>query len=68
MYIRPKGPTPMNWWTALGFEKNPYVYGPMPWKRTSQYWRRVEARNTKMIAWRWNDDPELVSQRTSGVK
>ena len=56
----------MNWWAALGLEKNPYVYGPMPWKRTSQYWRRVEARQRKMTAWRWREDELMFTERERG--
>ena len=33
----------IGWWTAFGLYNNPYIYGPMPWKRTSKTWRRVEA-------------------------
>ena len=31
------------WWLDLGLKNNPYVYGPMPWKRTSLVHRRQEA-------------------------
>ena len=33
----------IGWWTAFGLYTNPYVYGPMPWKRTSLKWRIQEA-------------------------
>ena len=32
-----------NWWIDLGCKTNPYIYGPMPWKRTSKKFRRAEA-------------------------
>ena len=31
------------WWLDLAIKHNPYIYGPMPWKRTSQIHRRQEA-------------------------
>ena len=31
------------WWLDLGIKNNPYVYGPMPWKRTALKWRIQEA-------------------------
>ena len=40
--IMPKRYKSRNWWSVLGIEHNPYVYGPMPWKRTSAYWRKQE--------------------------
>lgn len=37
--VRPKG-----WWREeFGLYSNPYVYGPMPWKRTSLKYRKMEA-------------------------
>ena len=36
--IRPKA-----WWHDLGLDRNPYVYGPMPYKRTGIAYRRAEA-------------------------
>lgn len=33
----------LGWWRDFGLYHNPYVYGPMPWKRTSQNWRKQEA-------------------------
>jgi DNA-directed RNA polymerase subunit RPC12/RpoP len=44
-----------NWWSAFGLDKNPYVYGPMPYKRTSEFWRRVEARERGWMSWKWSD-------------
>ena len=32
-----------NWWVLLGLSKNPYIYGPMPWKKTNLKYRRAEA-------------------------
>ena len=52
-----------NWWTEFGLAKNPYVYGPMPWKRTSEFWRRVEARERGWPAWHWSDCQYSVVQR-----
>ncbi len=41
--VRPKG-----WWREnFGLYTNPYVYGPMPWKRTSLRHRQAEARSTR---------------------
>ena len=31
------------WWLDLGLKNNPYIVGPMPYKRTSLVWRRKEA-------------------------
>lgn len=33
----------IGWWVHLGCLSNPYVYGPMPWKRTALKWRVIEA-------------------------
>jgi hypothetical protein len=43
------------WWVKFGLKMNPYVYGPMPWKRTSQKFRLAEARKMGWISWNWND-------------
>lgn len=51
-----------NWWSAFGLKKNPYVYGPMPWKRTSEFWRRVEARERGHLAWYWRDNHYTIKQ------
>ena len=35
---------PLGWWREeFGLYNNPYIYGPMPWKRTSLHHRRCEA-------------------------
>jgi len=36
-------PAEKSWWTLLGIKHNPYIYGPMPWKRGSFKYRRMEA-------------------------
>ena len=36
-------PAEKNWWHHLGLSANPYVYGPMPWKKTSLAARKEEA-------------------------
>ena len=51
-----------NWWSALGLKTNPYVYGPMPYRRTSQFWRRVEAKERGWLAWYWKDSQYKVTQ------
>ena len=33
----------VGWWRQFGLYHNPYVYGPMPWKRTSSKHRKSEA-------------------------
>jgi hypothetical protein len=33
----------IGWWILLGIPVNPYIYGPMPWKRTSIRHRKEEA-------------------------
>ena len=45
-----------NWWSQFGLKKNPYVYGPMPHKRTSERWRIEEARKMGWLAWYWVDE------------
>ncbi len=39
--------TKVNWWKPLGLKVNPYVYGPMPYKRTCIHHRRAESRSTR---------------------
>nr|BDD46732.1 hypothetical protein 3 [bacterium] len=51
----------IGWWHEFGLDKNPYVYGPMPYKRTSIAHRMKEARARGWTAWRWNDG--LADQR-----
>ena len=36
-------PKPKAWWHDFGLKRNPYIYGPMPWKKTSDKFRRAEA-------------------------
>lgn len=36
-------PAEKNWWTLMGIQNNPYIYGPMPWKRTNRRCRKAEA-------------------------
>ena len=50
-----------NWWSQFGLKKNPYVYGPMPYKRTAERWRLEEARRMGWLAWYWVD--EYTSER-----
>ena len=45
-----------NSWSEFGLKKNPYVYGPMPHKRTSERWRLEEARKMGWLAWHWVDE------------
>lgn len=52
------------WWRQFGLEKNCYVYGPMPHKRTSERWRLQEARERGWLAWYWVD--EYTDQRMNG--
>ena len=33
----------VGWWRDFGLYKNPYIYGPMPWKRNSYEHRKSEA-------------------------
>ena len=44
------------WWHDFGLDKNPYVYGPMPYKRTSERFRLEEARQRGWVAWAWQDE------------
>jgi hypothetical protein len=46
------------WWEKFGLTKNPYVYGPMPWKKTSHRARMLEARQNGWLAWIWKDGDE----------
>ena len=32
-----------SWWRAFGLMTNPYIYGPMPWKRSNLKYRKQEA-------------------------
>ena len=43
------------WYKAFGLEKNCYVYGPMPAKRTSEHYRREEARRMGYMLYMWDD-------------
>ena len=43
------------WWHNFGLTKNPYVYGPMPRKRTSERYRLQEARQMGWVAFMWQD-------------
>jgi len=44
------------WWKEFGLDSNPYVYGPMPPKRTSQFYRMQEARRMGWMSWIWVDE------------
>ena len=55
-----------SWWHAFGLRKNPYVYGPMPYKRTGERWRLVEARQRGWLAWYWVD--EYTDERLGATK
>lgn len=55
-----------NWWHQFGLSKNPYVYGPMPRKRTSERWRLEEARQRGWLAWYWVD--EYTNERLKGAQ
>ena len=44
------------WWHDFGLAKNPYVYGPMPRKRTSERFRLEEARQPGWVAYMWQDE------------
>lgn len=46
------------WWKEFGLTKNPYIYGPMPYKRTSERYRIEEARRMGWTAWSWHDEYE----------
>lgn len=54
MMKQPKNYQP--WWEEFGLEHNPYVYGPMPWKRTGQRYRMIEAGQRGWVCWRWDDE------------
>lgn len=43
MFARGRERKSYGWWLDLGIKNNPYVYGPMPWKKTSLKHRREEA-------------------------
>ena len=58
---RPTRQCGTNWWHQFGLKKNPFVYGPMQYKRTSERWRLEEARQRGWLAWYWQD--ELTEQR-----
>ena len=52
-----RGPFNANgWWKEFGLDSNPYVYGPMPRKRTSQFYRMQEARRMGWMSWIWVDE------------
>ena len=52
-----RGPFNANgWWKKFGLDSNPYVYGPMPRKRTSQLYRMQEARRMGWMSWIWDDE------------
>ena len=53
-WSRPTGST--QWWTQFGLTKNPFVYGPMPRRRTGEFWRRAEARVRGWLAHYWTDE------------
>ena len=44
------------WWHDFGLAKNPYVYGPMPYKRTGERYRLEEARQRGWVAFMWQDE------------
>lgn len=44
------------WWHDFGLTKNPYVYGPMPYKRTGERYRLEEARQRGWVAFMWQDE------------
>ena len=43
MFARGRDRKSYGWWLDLGIKNNPYIYGPMPWKKTSLTHRRQEA-------------------------
>ena len=51
------------WWHDFGLPKNPYIYGPMPHKRTSERFRLEEARQRGWVAYMWQD--EYTEERKS---
>ena len=48
--------SPSGWWHDFGLTKNPYVYGPMPYKRTGERYRLEEARQSGWVAFMWQDE------------
>ena len=50
------GRSPDGWWHNFGLTKNPYVYGPMLRKRTSERYRLQEARQLGWVAFMWQDE------------
>ena len=50
------GRSSAGWWHDFGLTKNPYVYGPMQYKRTSERYRLEEARRMGWIEWTWQDE------------
>ena len=50
------GRSSAGWWKDLSLSNNPYVYGPMPYKRTSKRYRLEEARRMGWVAWTWQDE------------
>ena len=50
-FVRPLS----GWWHVFGLTKNPYVYGPMPYKRTGERYRLEEARQMGWVAFMWQD-------------
>ena len=44
------------WWLEFGLFKNPYVYGPMPRMRTSERYRKEEAKRMAWTTWTWDDE------------
>ena len=49
------GRSSAGWWKDLGLFKNPYVSGPMQYKRTGERYRLEEARWMGWVAWTWQD-------------
>ena len=43
------------WYWKFGLKSNPYVYGPMPARRTSKPYRMEEARRMGWMVFMWND-------------
>ena len=50
------GRSSAGWWKDFGLAKNPYVYGPMPYKRTGERYRLEEARQRGWVAFMWQDE------------
>ena len=44
------------WWIQFGLNKNPYIYGPLQRKRTSERHCLNEARRNGWLAWTWDDE------------